>query len=103
MAIVNPVRDDHRAIDVPARDGFSATITADLDLDLDRPATKGRSRRTTEPLEEITVTLGDDVETFFSDLEEEDEESEELEETTPRSHRTGVATTKHTTGSEDAF
>lgn len=103
MAIVNPVRDDHRAIDVPARDGFSATITADLDLDLDRPATKGTSRRTTEPLEEITVTLGDDVETFFSDLEEEDEESEELEETTPRSHRTGVATTKHTTGSEDAF
>ncbi len=102
MAIVNPVRDDHRAIDVPARDGFSATITADLDLDLERPATKSRSRRNTEPLEEIAITLGDDVETFFTDLAE-DEESEELEETTSSSPRTGATTTKHASGAEDAF
>src|SRR5882762_2122042 len=106
MAIVNPVRDDHRTMlttDVPARDGFSATITADLDLDLERPATRSRSKRTTEPLGGSVVTLGEEVETFLTDLEEEDEEVEGLEEAVTHSRRTGVTTTKHASGSEDAF
>lgn len=108
MAIVNPVSDDHRTMlapDVTARDGFSAAITVDLDLDLEPSTAKNKTRRTTEPLGEIEVTLGEDVETFFSDLEddEDEEEVEELEEAPTRSRRTGVANTKHASGSEDAF
>jgi RNA polymerase primary sigma factor len=107
MAIVNPVSDEHRTMlakNVAARDGFSAAITADLDLDLEPPTSRSRSRRTTEPLSAIEVTLGEDVETLFSDTElEEDGEAEELEEAPTRSRRPGVANTKHASGAEDAF
>jgi RNA polymerase primary sigma factor len=107
MAIVNPVSDDHRTMLAPAaRDGFSAAITADLDVDLESPSTRSRARRTTEPLGDIGLTLGD-VETFFSGLEETDEEDaeieEELEEVPARARQAGVANTKHASGSEDAF
>lgn len=106
MAIVNPVSDDHRtmlATNSTRMDGFSTTLVADLDLALDRrPSVKSRARRNTEPLVEIETPLDEDVETLFRD-DEEDEEVDELEEAPARPRHTGVASTKHTSGSEDAF
>ena len=107
MAIVNPVSDDHRTMLAPAaRDGFSAAITADLDVDLEPPSTRNRARRTTGPLGDTLLTLGD-VETFFSGLGETEEEDaeieEELEEVPTRARQVGVTNTKHASGSEDAF
>jgi RNA polymerase primary sigma factor len=110
MAVVNPVRDDLRAMltNNTTIDGLSSSFSPELGLELEELRTSFPQERHTEPLETLDVPF-DELDTSDSLLSGSDSDERNEIETDPEgpllvpSSRSGVTSTKLATGTEDAF
>ncbi|HTK07808.1 MAG TPA: sigma-70 family RNA polymerase sigma factor [Ktedonobacteraceae bacterium] len=111
MAVVNPVRDEHRtrsASKATTTDRHSSFIATDPGLTPEDLRTARPQEHNTEPLEELSILFDelDSVEPLLTPIDDE-EHSEVNTDTLGLSHtpytRSGVTNTKQLTGTEDAF
>jgi RNA polymerase primary sigma factor len=106
MAIVDPVSDDPRlmlTVDTYTQARFSTAIAPEVAIERDNARTTRVTGRNTEPLADLETNLDDERYVLLDD-EDDDSKSDALDNRlVTRSRKANIATTKQTTGTEDAF
>ncbi len=103
MAIVNPVRDERRAVrSSMTKNKFTSTSMVEFDIDLDRSPIDDVPGRNTEPLVDIGAALEAVADTLLED-DDEGGEADVLDTVSSRPSRATVTSTRQSTGAEDAF
>ena len=103
MAIVNPVRDERRAVrSSMTKNKFASTSVVEFDIDLDRSPINDMPGRNTEPLVDIGAALEAVADTLLEDGEESGE-ADVLDTVSARPSRATITSTRQSTGAEDAF